>query len=220
MEQKYKESAQARELKSEIADQKPRDSKGHFIHTDPPKTEEKPRQNPIEKFFSDHTHYSKSQDNLVDIHVGNPLRRIANLLEDIKKQKAFSFTLKGSLGIMGVALALSIFGVFGGGKLLCDKGIQSHIGTIKTLNIQDKQSSNIPFLSPFIDLFNTYSSSGKFHFRTILVKSDNLTIHLPYSQSVDYALFQNRAVIVTGNYDSCSQTLTPSKSQSLEFYLE
>jgi len=35
------------------------------------------------------------------------------LLQDIKKQKAFSFTLKGSLGIAGVALALGMFGIFG-----------------------------------------------------------------------------------------------------------
>src|SRR3989344_7304729 len=98
------------------------------------------KKDPIEKFISENIHYSKNKDNLLDVHIGNPLRRIAELLEEIKRQKAFSFTLKGSLGIAGVALALGVFGVLGSGRILCDKGIQTQIGTIKILSVQEKES--------------------------------------------------------------------------------
>jgi len=94
----------------EVAKSEARDDKGHFIHVEKPSPEqpqnpqppqEPQHQNPVSKFLSDHTRYDKSQDDLLDVHVANPLRRIAQLLEDIKRQKAFSFTLKGSLGLAG-----------------------------------------------------------------------------------------------------------------------
>lgn len=201
------------EIKSEIAKEKPRDDEGHFVHAEPPKQGE-PYQNPVEKFIGEHTHYSKTQDDILDVHVGNPLRKITELLGDIKKQKAFSFTLKGSLGIMGVALALSVFGIFGGGKILCDKGVQSEIGVIKTLNILDSDPSTIPVLSLFLNYFNPKT----IHNRIVLVKNDETVIRLPFSKEVNFTQYQNFPVIITGNYDSCSQTLTVTDPNAIEIY--
>lgn len=204
------------ELKSEVAQEKPRDQEGHFVHTDPTDpTHPSSSHNPLGQLFSDHTHSSKTQDDLLDIHVGNPLRKITKLLEDIKKQKAFSFTLKGSLGIAGVALALGVFGIFGGGQILCDKGIQTQIGTIKTLNIQDQDSPVIPAFSQFIDYF----SSKQIRQRTVLIKNDLSAINL-IGNNLTMQQYNNMNVIVTGNYDSCSQTLALTDATGLELYLK
>lgn len=54
--------------------------------------------------------------------------------------------MKGSLGIAGVALALGVFGILGAGNLLCEKGIQTQIGVIKVLNVQEKDTG-IPIYS-------------------------------------------------------------------------
>ncbi|MBI3984426.1 MAG: hypothetical protein HY344_00575 [Candidatus Levybacteria bacterium] len=167
---------------------------------------------PISKFFKENTHYSKTKDDLIDIHVGNPLYRIVELLEDIKKQKAFSFTLKGSLGIMGVFLALSVFGIFGGGKILCDKGSQSQIGEIRVLNIEDNIPSQIPLLDPFLDYFaprQTYK-------RTVLIKNDGDVVRLPYVRNLDFSKYLDQYVIATGNFDSCGQTLTLEDKEGME----
>ncbi|OGH37980.1 MAG: hypothetical protein A3B44_03435 [Candidatus Levybacteria bacterium RIFCSPLOWO2_01_FULL_38_21] len=201
------------EIKSEIAKEKPRDNEGHFIHIEEPELNEAPK-DPISKFIGEHTSYHKTQDDILDVHVGNPLRKITELLVDIKKQKAFSFTLKGSLGIMGVALALSVFGIFGGGKILCDKGVQTQIGVIKTLNVYDSDLSAIPVLSLFLNYFN----SKEIHQRTVLVKNDESVMRLPFSKEVNFTQYQNLRIIATGNYDSCSQTLTVSDPNSLEIY--
>ncbi len=207
------------ELKSEIAQHKPRDNEGHFVHAEPSKPGES-HQNPVEKFIADHTSYHKTQDDILDVHVGNPLRKITQLLEEIKKQKAFSFTLKGSLGVMGVALALSIFGIFGGGKILCDKGVQTQIGVIKTLNIYDSDSSTIPVLSLFLNYFNPKQT----HNKVVLVKNDETVISLKLAQR---SLINNPSslittggypVIATGNYDSCSQVLTVTDPSAIEIY--
>lgn len=207
------------ELKSEIAQHKPRDEEGHFIHAERSEVPSAAEgSNPISKFFSEHTHYSKSQDDLLDIHVGNPLRRITKLLEDIKKQKAFSFTLKGSLGIMGVFLALSVFGIFGGGKILCDKGVRTEIGTVKMLQVMDESFPSIPIFSQILSAVEW--TPKQMHNKTVLIKNDETVIRLPYSRNVDFAKYTGYPVIATGNYDSCSQTLSVTNPGAMEMYVK
>ena len=197
------------------------DSQAKAVKDEERNKEEEPG-NHISKFFSDHTHVSKAKDALIDLRIGNPLKRITELLEDIKRQKAFNFTLKGSLGIMGVFLTLSIFGIFGGGQILCDKGTQVEIGTIRQLQVlEEDSSSKIPVLSQILDYFTIKQK----RFKYILIKSDDKVIQLPYSIRVDLAKFTNpinpqlnQKVIATGNYDSCSGTLTIKDPASIEFF--
>ncbi len=168
---------------------------------------------PIGRLISENTRYTKDKDDLLDIHVGNPLRKITDILEEIKNQKAFSFTLKGSLGITGVFLALSLFGIFGGQKILCDKGTQSQIGIIKILNIKETEPvSSIPVLSNIIN----FLSPKPTHPRTVLVKKDNSTLSLPYSRNINLVDYKDINIIATGHYDSCSQTLLINDPNGVE----
>ena len=190
-----------KEEHEKVASKMQRDSKGHFI-----------KGSRGSQILSEQ---GESKDDILDVHVGNPLRKITELLVDIKKQKAFSFTLKGSLGIMGVALALSVFGIFGGGKILCDKGVQTQIGVIKTLNIYDtEQSRSIPVLSLFLNYFNPKTP----HYKTILVKTDETVISVLGINNKTIQQWNNNYVIATGNYDACSQTLTVSNPGGIEIY--
>ncbi len=168
---------------------------------------------PIGRLISENTHYSKNKDDLLDIHVGNPLRKITDILEEIKNQKAFSFTLKGSLGITGVFLALSLFGIFGGQKLMCDKGTHSQIGIVKILNITETEPiTSIPVLSNII----RFLSPKITHPRAILVKKDNSTLSLPYSRNVNFVNYKDITIVATGHYDSCSQTLLVDDPNGVE----
>lgn len=184
-----------------VAQKMPRDAKGHFIS--------KNKASSISKG-------EKYSDDLLDVRVHNPLKRITDLLEDIKKQKAFAFTLKGSLGVMGVFLALSVFGIFGGGKMLCDKGVQSLIGTIKILQVTQTEGRHIPILSNLISYLKNESNQP--HPRTLLVKQDGTAINLPPSRFVDLVPFQNYSVIATGDYDACGQTLKVTDPAAVEFF--
>lgn len=145
----------------EIARTETRDNQGHFVKagqpqtsqesptnapTGSPETQAKPAGNAIWRFFAKYANSSKSQDDLIDAHIGNPFVKIMTLLEEIKRQKAFNFTLKGSLGIMGVVLTLSVFGIFGGGQILCDRGTQVEIGTVRQLQVS-QEDPPLRFLS-------------------------------------------------------------------------
>lgn len=200
-------------LRSEVTGSKPRDEKGKFINVPDIKT----AKNPLERFLISHTGNYKDQEDLLDIRIGNPLGRIVKFLEEIKNQKAFSFTLKGSLGIAGVVLVLSVFGIFGGGKIICDKGTQSQIGTVKILIAREIYSKPVPFLSYLLEL--VAPSQKYIKNRMILVKNDSTTIYLPYSEEINVMQFANSSVIATGNYNSCSQTLKINDSSSIEAFV-
>jgi len=174
----------------------------------------KTKKDPIGNFFSQNVHYTKKKDDLLDIHIGNPLRKITQLLEEIKKQKAFSFTLKGSLGIAGVALAIGIFGVFGGGKMLCEKGVQSHIGIVRVLQIEESNSLEIPVLSRFLNYFYPQD----IHKRVVLIKNDTTAITIPYTPLIDFNDVAAYTVVATGEYDTCSQTLHLKDKKGIEIY--
>ena len=205
------------ELKSEIAENRPRDDEGHFISQE--KIEEHEKKGVIDKLFSENVHYSKSQDDLLDVHVGNPLRKIYLLLQDIKNQKVLSVSAKASFGIMGVAVAIGIISIFGVSNVFCAKGVQSEIGVIKTLNIDDKTSSNIPVIGSLFDWFSA-RTNPQTHARVVLVRDDNSTIRLPYSKNVNVVQYQNMPVIVTGNYDACNSTLTVNEESGVETFFK
>jgi len=211
----------------EIAvESQPHDDHGHFapkpeLHAPQASKPQQASNSPLTNLLHNTTSVSKTHDDstLLDVHIGNPLRRITMLLQDIKKQKAFSFTLKGSLGIMGVALALSVFGIFGGSKMLCDKGVQTQVGMIKELDSVTIERSTVPLLGAVFDYYSnlfTVQSAVSQKKRIILLKDDRTTIFLPNTRGVSYYNYLNAQVYATGQYDSCSQVLKPSDQSDIQ----
>lgn len=157
---------------------------------------------------------------LLDVHIENPLRRITTLLEEIKKQKAFSFNIRGSLGLAGVALTLGAFGFFGGTKALCSKGIQSEIGVIKVLNTVDSPS-RLPGFSTFFDVLTILQGKeldNKPTNRIVLIKNDSSVLHIPTKSFLSPLLLEGQKVIVTGEFDSCGNNLTVENAAGIQVY--
>lgn len=211
-EKEFSESPETRELKSQIAENRPRDSHGHFIHkeTQPITNNQSPitHSNPFSQFLRNQTTVHKGNDDeLVDIHIGNPLRKIQTLLEDIKRQKAFSFTLKGSLGIMGVVLVAGTFGILGGSKALCDKGTQTKIGQIRELTYKENSEKTFIDYIPFLE---SYFPERKIP-RKILIDNTGKVTHLVLKNNISLPNSQlpsSDSYFATGSYDTCSETLT------------
>lgn len=161
---------------------------------------------------------AKDDETLVDVHIGNPLHKITLLLEEIKKQKAFTFSIKGSLGVAGIVVVLGTFGIFGGSKALCSKGAQTRIGVIKALKISDKKEVLETGLIAKINALYTsiFPHSTGDPTRMILEGSGGsiLTVLSPTSLSP----FNRQRVFVTGDYDSCTQALTVKDTQGVELY--
>ncbi len=201
----------ADKLRSEVTKSRPRDEKGHFISA----PDYKSAKNPLEKFIYSHTGNYKDEDDLLDIRIGNPLRRVIELLEEIKKQKAFSFTFKGSLGIAGVLMFLSVFGLFGGNKVICEKGTQSILGYVKILNFREIYTDRVGPVDYVLNIIST--PQKKITKRTVLLTdSSDQAIYLPYNKDVDFYKFSNNLVIVTGKYNSCLNSIEIESPEGIE----
>lgn len=194
-----------------------RDERGRFIRSIPQSPEPK-TSSFLDRLFK-RTSVQKTLDDetLIDVHIGNPLRRITRILEEIKQQKAFSFNIKGSIGVAGVAAVLGTAGFFGGFNALCNKGVQSEIGLVRTLNFEQNSKEDVFIVSQVKD-FLGMNTSKPLRKRTLLIKSGTSAINLLTAFETQLDFYNNKQVIATGNYNSCQNTLKLTSKNSIESY--
>lgn len=213
----------------EVAAKMPRDEDGHFTSSareipNPPASPSTDK-NILSRFLRDNSEVSKTTDDntLINIHIGDPLRRINSLLEDIKNQKAFSFNIKGSLGLAGIFVILTTFGIFGGSRVLCGKGEQSHIGKVMQLNLpQQPQSPSLIQRAQNIweAIFGkTVQKQPTAQNRLVLVENDKTVFHVLGSVPAGVLEVSTAPVILTGDIDSCAQTITVKDPQAVQKYV-
>lgn len=155
------------------------------------------------------------EDTLINVHVHNPLKKITKLLEEIKKQKAFSFSIKGSLGIAGIALVITSFGIFGGTKAFCTRGSQTFMGSLYILSYENKQRSPYPFIDQLkVWLLNEKPERVK---RMIVLRPDSTILHLQQFTEKEAKPYMNRRVFVTGDYDACSEIVTITEPNAVQY---
>lgn len=192
-----------------------RDKFGHFL-----KSKQTNSANFITSLLKKNVSVSKSQEEstsqmddetLVDIHVNNPLTKIVDLLKDIKKQKAFTFTLKGSVGIVGVAVVLAGGGILGGNKIVCNKGTQARIGEVRVLSFEQDTVSAKPLRDKIRAIFgktqNTDADTAKEVQWVVLVDSQNNAIKLSFQDQTYPESFAGHTVTAVGDYNMCTQEL-------------
>ena len=65
-----------------------------------------------------------------------------------------------------------------------------------------------------MDYFNPKTERN----RMVLIKSDYSVVKLPYSRFVELGQYNDKVVMATGDFDSCSQKLTVKKSNAIEVF--
>lgn len=163
-----------------------------------------------------HVEKTKDDDTLINVHVGNPLEKIVRLLEQIKKQKAFSFTIKGTLGLAGIALFITAFGIFGGTKAFCSRGVQSHIGMLHVLQYPKSTQESVPLIDTIREmLFGQKKHIGN---RIVIIGDNGNILQIKYILLEEGKKLEGYQVIVTGEYDACAQSITLNDSAAVEVY--
>ena len=147
-----------------------------------------------------------NDETLVDVKVNNPLHKIVELLQDIKKQKAFSFTLKGSVGIMGVSAIVLGTGAFGGSRILCNKGSQTKIGVVRVLSVTQTAQDH-PLRAKIGEIIGR-SYKTETTKAVILMDANKETMNLVSKRKGFAEGFEGQEVMVTGQYNACMQELS------------
>lgn len=208
-----------------------RDAHGHFIPrsravqkvTETLKTAEKDL---ISQLVNIEQNKTTDDTTLVDVKITNPLRRITQILENIKKHQSTQVDLKFTIPL--IALPIVILGAFTLGRFTtnpCESGITTMNGVIYQL--QSKEVAQFPGfverLTGFVTFFNPFAPKkvetvGQ---RIVLVTDEGKTVQLISNASTTRDVvtsYTGRRVFVTGDSNHCTQTLSLKNSQDIELF--
>ncbi len=204
-----------------------RDELGRFHKKSQPSSPPSPpppdhNQNVFTRFLKSEAALKKTKDDNKFIEIYNPFLPLIRIFSEMKRQKAFYLHFTASLGITGVVVVLGSVGIFGTiYNPFCDKGLQSHAGTIQVLSFKEQPpkpsllAQGIQFLS--FGIVPAASNNQPPYVQRVVLKSPEATIHLVH-QEPRILILNNQSVIATGNFDACSKTLTIHDQTAIEIY--
>lgn len=189
--QSYSENMATRK---QVATQRTRNQLGKFIH------------------FSQDT----QGEELVDIKVHNPLKRLYAFLDYLKTHGelkiAFRFTvpLIAIITLAIAAISLTGFSTLNRLASVCPTQSVTHIGRLYQLTVEEPASKPLSVFG----LSLTPINPSKFTTRTILQET-NQTLTLALPKNLDITTFHEQYVAVTGELNLCDTTLTVASSRNL-----
>lgn len=173
------------------------------------------------KFISSLINAEETDDaeTLIDIKITNPLKKIQKLIEEIKEKQNTTFNLKMTIPL--VALPIFIFAVFEFGKTrgTCQQYFTSKVGTVKNIEVAVPEEENSFY--KFLKVLKIYYPKSDYNVeeRSVLVDTtDNNIINIHSHKKIDLSEFQDKKVIVSGTYSSCTDVITLVDQDNITLY--
>lgn len=181
--------------KSQVAQSKTRDTFGKFIKIN---------------------QQSEDNENLVDIKVHNPLKKLYQFLDSIKKRSVTTISFKVSIPLLVLPLVVAAIFGYSGFKLgrvfspICQSFSTSKTGVLYLHNVTEPESDNL-----FTQIIPFWPQSEvKMKLVTFLSGQDS-DYTLVYKVGINLQQFNQRHVAVYGEYNPCTQSLTVSSPKTL-----
>ncbi len=198
------------EKRSKQATVRKRDSKGHFIPLNP-HLKSSSGVSGSGKIISDFIRGEESKDDeaLVNVKVLNPLKKITQLMQDIKNKQSTTVSMRFTIPLIALpVVALIAFGI-GRYNASCINNQSSKTGVLKVINFNEEKLI-IPFLPESLNFKQTISGQ-----RPILVRQSGSILSLDGELGNLQPLYNN-VVIATGDYSSCNESLSISSSSNIQ----
>lgn len=166
-----------------------------------------------------HAEHNHDENTIIDIKVSNPLKQIVTLLKDIKRRQATTFSLKFTIPL--VALPVFILAAFQVGRYQtsCAPVFSTKSGLLKTIVVDvPTKNDNIitTMLEPFISIPKLKTGVPlESEIRSILVNPQQEIVTVLHSSTLSLTGYQNRNVLVTGNFSSCSNVITLESDKNI-----
>ena len=159
---------------------------------------------------------------LIDIKVTNPLKRIYELLQDIKKHQSTTFSLRFTIPLIALPIFLLVAFHLGRGSYVCTQEFTSKKGIIKIVNI-DVPVVNENFFSNLwvkLGLPDTDGTSTLYttNDRVLLDSQTGEIVQVLTAKAIDINKYQDRNVIVSGTYSTCTHTMTLNSENNISIY--
>ncbi len=154
----------------------------------------------------------KEGETLVDIKVHNPLKRITQILQEIKNHQTTTVSLRFTIPLIALPIVLFVAFQVGRAQSLCAQNFRTEQGRLQILTIK-APVNNQSVLSLLLSFFPRVPSLSdpldlQSQVRTILVTPGNEVISIIHPEDVDPQPYVGQTVLLTGNYSACTQSMT------------
>jgi len=165
---------------------------------------------------------TEDDSTLIDIKVTNPLKRIYELLQDIKKHQSTTFSLRFTIPIIALPIFLFVAFQLGRGSYVCTQDFTSKKGIIKLIKV-DVPAEQDGFISKLWKNIGVPSVSGisseyVTEERVLLDTQMGNIIHVMSTKAVDMQYYKDQTVVITGTYSSCTNTITLNSENNIAIY--
>lgn len=199
--------------KAAVAAARVRGEHGHFIK----KTSSSPNSPNLPnhpKLLHLEENKTQNDETLIDVKVTNPLRRISNILEQIKRRQATVIDFKFTIPLIALPVFMLVAFSLGksGGLAACGDNTQTKLGIIYMLKASAGAEDTLfqktlKILTPLISLISPTSLTNTQTSRTILIQRDNTALTIENPKNLPLASYQTRQVFVTGKVNTCKNTI-------------
>lgn len=192
----------------------PRDNKGHFATN-------KAKSTGSANILSHLIHTGEGHDDttLIDVKVTNPLKRIVEAIQDLKKHQSTTFSLRFTIPLIALPIFLLVAFQLGRVQTACNQAITSKVGTVKNVTVQIPQE-NANWFSWIWTFFPSLPKLGTneplvSEERTVLINSQGETLMVLHHPALNLKPFENQTVLLTGKFSACSSVITLESEKNI-----
>ena len=205
------------EKRSEKAVKQLRDKSGHFVSLKP-KVKISGQANVLEKLVD--TKGDPNSDAMFGIYFRDPFKKLMAILEDIKNKQSTKVNLSFTIPLVALPLAILFAFQFGRYQSACSDYFSSQAGTLHNTTIErtiaptqwfQKALTYLPFMG---DIYNKKVQMEQ----PVLIKEGNDNIVINNEEKIDLDAFIQSKVLISGQYNSCSKTLTLDSARNISNY--
>jgi len=160
---------------------------------------------------------STNEETILDIKVHNPLKRITQLLQDLKKHQTTTVSLRFTIPLIALPIVLFVAFQIGRAQTLCAQTFTTQAGTIQVLQVKVPRTAPTA-LSLVLSFFPSVpqpTADLVDQERAILLLPTSEVVHIIHPRSVDVVPFVGQSVLLTGNYSACTRSITLDHQQNL-----
>lgn len=155
-------------------------------------------------------------ENLVDVKVHNPFKKIYAILESIKKKQETTLAFKATIPLIAIPIILAVLFGLGGfqiGRLnpMCQSHFTTRIGTLYVLSYSKPPEKNL--LQTFLPWLTTQPSPVPQV--AAILKENEEVYQLQLSFPLSAITYHGQQVAVSGELNNCTQTISISTSTNI-----
>lgn len=200
--------------RSEQAKERVRDQSGHFISLKP-----KVKVAGQADLISSLVHAEKETDDssLINLKVNNPFEKILRYLKDIRDKQSTTVSMKFTIPLVALPIAILLSFQLGRYQSQCNSYFSSQIGIVENIEMVRKTASDnwfLKLLGYLPGLGEVYLKEELLH-QPVLMVSPERSILIDNKTKSTLEGFGKNQVIVSGDYNSCTQTLTLDSAENI-----